>query len=299
MYDIIIIGAGPAGLTSALYALRANKNILILEAKSYGGQIITAHKIQNYPGIENISGVEFADKLYNQVKNFGAEIRYETVLKIDENRNVYTSKNTYQAKSIIIATGAKNRKLGLEEEAKFIGKGLSYCASCDGNFYKGKIVAVIGGGNTALEDAVYLSNIAAKIYLIHRRDTFRGEEAYYNELKQKDNVTFIFNSNCIKINGEDKVESIVINDNDSNEKTIKIDGLFIAVGQEPSNEIFADVIDIDEKGYIIAHDDVCTSKEKIYVAGDARVKKLRQLTTAVADGSLAATIAISEITAHN
>ncbi len=294
MYDIIIIGAGPAGLTAALYALRANKKILILEAKAYGGQIITAHKIENYPGIDNITGVEFADNLYNQVKNLGGEIKYETVLKIDEERNVTTDKNTYSGKTIIIATGAKNRKLGLNEESKYIGKGVSYCASCDGNLFKEKTVAVIGGGNAALEDALYLSNIAKKVYLIHRRDTFRGEEAYYNALKKKENVTFIFNSVCSKLNGEEKLESIIVKDNNENEQELKIDGLFIAVGQEPSNEIFANLIDIDDKGYIIAHDDVYTSKEKIYVAGDARVKKLRQLTTAVSDGSLAAIVAISE-----
>ncbi len=295
MYDIIIIGAGPAGLTAALYALRANKKILILEAKAYGGQIVAAHKIENYPAIENISGVDFADNLYKQVEKLGAEIKYETVLKINEERSVFTDKNTYQAKAIIIATGAKNRRLGLLEEQKFVGKGLSYCASCDGNFYKDKDVAVIGGGNTALEDALYLANIARKVYLIHRRDVFRGEEAYYKKLKELDNVSFMLNSNCVKIDGDERIESITIKDKDENLSELKIDGLFIAVGQEPSNEIFADVIDVDDKGYIIAHDDVCTSKDKIYVAGDARVKTLRQLTTAVADGSLAAVMAIKEI----
>lgn len=296
IYDIIIIGAGPAGLTAALYALRANKNILILEAKTYGGQIVAAHKIQNYPAIEDISGIDFANNLYNQVKKLGADIKYETVLHIDEQRKVTTDKNTYEAKTIIIATGAKNRKLGLPEEQRYIGKGVSYCASCDGGFYKDKIVAVIGGGNTALEDALYLSSIAKQVYLIHRRDSFRGEETYYNELKKLNNVKFILNSNCVKINGSDNVENIIVKDiNNGKEQQIAIDGLFIAVGQIPSNEIFANVIDVDDKGYIIAHDDVYTSKEKIFVAGDARVKKLRQLTTAVADGSLAATAAISEM----
>ncbi len=298
MYDIIIIGAGPAGLTAALYALRANKNILILEAKTYGGQIITAHNIQNYPAIENISGIDFANNLCNQVKKLGAEIKYETVIKIDEERNVFTNKNVYKSKTIIIATGAKNRTLGLEEETKFIGKGVSYCASCDGAFYKGKTVAVIGGGNTALTDALYLSAIAKKVYLIHRRDNFRGEEKYYNDLKKLDNVTFILNSNCTKINGTNNVESIIVRNNENKEEKLEVDGVFIAVGQAPSNEIFSNIIDIDEKGYIIAHDDVYTSKEKIFVAGDARVKKLRQLTTAVADGSIAATAAISELN-HN
>ena len=279
MYDIIIIGAGPAGLTAALYALRANKKILILEANQYGGQIVTAHKIENYPAIENISGIDFAKNLYNQVKKLGGEVVFETVLHISEDR---------------VATGAKNRKLGLVEETKFIGKGVSYCASCDGNLFRGKKVAVIGGGNAALEDALFLADLCSKVYLIHRRDTFRGEERSYNKLQKKDNVEFILNSTCVGMNGQDKLESITIKNNNEEVSELKVDGLFIAVGQEPANEIFKNVIDIDEKGYIIAHDDVYTSREKIFVAGDARVKKLRQLTTAVSDGSLAAIVAMGE-----
>ena len=175
MYDIIIVGAGTAGLTAALYALRANKKILILEAKSYGGQIINAHKVENYPGIASISGFEFATNLYNQVKNLGAEIKYETVVRVDENRQVTTDKATYEAKAVILATGSENRKLRLENEAAFVGKGVSYCATCDGNFYKHKVVAVVGGGNRALEDAVYLADLASKVYLIHRRAYFLGQ----------------------------------------------------------------------------------------------------------------------------
>ncbi len=294
MYDIIIIGAGPAGLTAALYALRANKKILILEANQYGGQIVTAHKIENYPAIENISGIDFAKNLYNQVKKLGGEVVFETVLHISEDRVVTTNKNSYQGKTIIIATGAKNRKLGLVEETKFIGKGVSYCASCDGNLFRGKKVAVIGGGNAALEDALFLADLCSKVYLIHRRDTFRGEERSYNKLQKKDNVEFILNSTCVGMNGQDKLESIMIKNNNEEVSELKVDGLFIAVGQEPANEIFKNVIDIDEKGYIIAHDEVYTSREKIFVAGDARVKKLRQLTTAVSDGSLAAIVAMGE-----
>ena len=294
MYDIIIVGAGPAGLTSALYALRANKKVLILESKTYGGQIVNASKVENYPGVKSISGFDYATNLYDQVKDLGAEFKFETVLRIEENLSVITSKNTYQGKAIILATGAENRKLKLENEDKFIGKGVSYCATCDGNFYKNKVVAVVGGGNTALEDAVYLSNLASKVYLIHRRNSFRGENKYLDELHEKDNIEYILNANVIQINGDEKLQSIDVKENE-NIKTIDIDGLFIAVGQEPKNDIFANIIDIDESGYIVSKDGVHTNVDHIYVAGDARVKDLRQLTTAVSDGAMATTMAIKEM----
>ena len=291
MYDIIIVGAGPAGLTAALYAGRANKKILVLEAKAYGGQIVSAHEVSNYPGIQSISGIDYATNLYNQVIDLGVEVKFETVLSITDDKEVTTNKEKYQAKAIILATGAENRKLRIENEEELVGKGVSYCATCDGNFYKGKDVAVVGGGNSALEDALYLSDIVSKVYLIHRRDEFRGEAKLISDIKKKGNIELILNSNVTKINGTDKVESITVN----NEKEIKVDGLFIAVGQEPKNIIFKDVIDVDDKGYIIAVDDVHTNKKGIYVAGDAREKLLRQLTTAVSDGSIAATVAIKEL----
>ena len=293
MYDIIIVGAGPAGLTSALYARRAGKKVLVLEAKTYCGQIINTSSIENYPALPNVSGFDFATNLYNQVKALDAEIKFETVIRIEEDKTVVTNKDKYQAKSIILATGAENRKLNLDKEAELVGKGVSYCATCDGNFYKDKIVAVNGGGNTALEDAIYLSNLAKKVYLIHRRDEFRGEQKYLEELKKKDNVEFILNANVIKLNGEDRLESIDIKQNDE-VKTIDIDGLFIAVGQEPKNEIFANLINLNN-GYIDSIDGVHTNVDGIYVAGDTRVKELRQLTTAVSDGAIAATTAIKEM----
>ncbi len=295
MYDIIIVGAGPAGLTAALYAKRANKNVIVLEAKSYGGQIINANLVENYPGIEKISGFDFATALYNQVKKLGVEIKFETVTRIQEDKTVITNENTYKAKAIILATGAENRKLNLNRETEFVGKGVSYCATCDGNFYKNKVVAVVGGGNTALEDALYLSEIAKKVYLIHRREEFRGEAAYRNELKKKENVEFILNANVKSLNGTEKLESVDIEDNKGNVRTIEIDGLFIAVGQSPRNEIFKELVNLNEYGYIESVDEVHTNVKGIYVAGDARVKQLRQLTTAVSDGSLAATIAIKEM----
>ena len=295
MYDIIIIGAGPAGLTAALYARRANKKVLVLEAKSYGGQILNAHKVENYPGIANISGFDLATNMYNQVKELGTEIKFETALHIDKEKNITTNEGTYQAKSIILATGSENRKLNIPKEEDFIGKGVSYCATCDGNFYKNKTVAVVGGGNTALEDAIYLSDIAKKVYLIHRRDEFRGEDRYAKELKTKDNVTLILNSNITKLIGENLLKEIEVTNNNGEIRNIEIDGLFIAVGQSPKNEIFANLININKSGYIESNDGVHTNIDGIYVAGDTRVKTLRQLTTAVSDGAIAATTAIKEM----
>ena len=295
MYDIIIVGAGPAGLTAALYARRANKKVLVLEAKAYGGQIVNANIVENYPGIEKISGVDYATALYNQVKKVGAEIKFETVVRIQEDKTVITSTNTYHSKSVILATGAENRKLNINREIEFVGKGVSYCATCDGNFYKNKIVAIVGGGNTALEDALYLSDIAKKVYLIHRRDQFRGEAKYVRDIKSKENIELILNSNVKTLNGKDILESIDVEDNDGNIKTVTINGLFIAVGQSPKNEIFSNLIELDKMGYIISEDGVHTNVKGIYVAGDARVKMLRQLTTAVSDGSIAATTAIKEM----
>lgn len=294
MYDIIIIGAGPAGLTSALYARRAEKKVLVLEAKTYGGQIINTPNIENYPGIDNISGFDYATNLYNQVKKLETEIKYEKVIKLDNN-SVITEKSEYQAKKIIVATGVENRKLNLEKEDKFIGKGISYCATCDGNFYKNKVVAVVGGGNTALEDALYLSNIVKEVYLIHRRDSFRGDIKYVNEIKKKKNINLILNSNVIKLNGDEKLNSIEIKNNENKITNKNIDGLFIAIGQIPNNEIFKNIIDLDENGYIISKDGVHTNCRDIYVAGDTRQKELRQLTTAVSDGAIAATTAIKEM----
>ena len=295
MYDVIIIGAGPAGLTSALYLGRANKNVLVLEAKSYGGQIVNANKIKNYPGIEEISGYDFSTNLYNQVKKLGIDIKYETVLRIKEDKTVVTNNEEYKTKAIIIATGSENRKLNIEKERDFVGKGVSYCATCDGNFYKEKVVAVNGGGNTALEDALYLSDIAKEVYLIHRREEFRGENTYLEDVRKKNNIKLILNATISSLNGSDRLESITIKDKDDKEQVIKVDGLFIAIGQEPKNEIFSNVVDLDSRGYIIATDDVHTKTSGIYVAGDARVKNLRQLTTAVSDGSIAATVAIKEM----
>ena len=219
MYDIIIIGAGPAGLTAAIYARRASKKVLVLEANSYGGQIINTLDIENYPAISHISGFDFATNIYNQAKDLGAEIVFEKVIDINDmgkEKEVITNSNKYTSKTIIIATGSENRKLGLDNEDKLVGKGISYCATCDGAFYKNKKVAVVGGGNTALEDALYLTDIAKVVYLVHRRDEFRGEDSTINLLRNKNNIEFIYNSNVTRLNAEDRLNSIELTDNNGN-----------------------------------------------------------------------------------
>jgi thioredoxin reductase (NADPH) len=295
MYDIIVVGGGPAGMTAAIYARRANKNVLVFEGKACGGQILNATEVDNYPGFESISGFDLSQNMYNQALKLGAEFKFEMVKKITADKKVITDNGEYQAKAIILATGAENRRLNIVEEADYIGRGISYCATCDGNFYKGKDVAVVGGGNTALEDALYLSNLCNKVYLIHRRDQFRGEDKYVEQIKLNDNIELILNSQVVDLIGEEHLEKVTVKNNDESTRTIDVSGLFIAVGQQPRNEMFADVVEIDEKGYIKAHDEVYTNVEGIYVAGDTRNKVLKQLTTAVSDGSLAATIAIKEM----
>ena len=301
MYDIVIVGAGPAGLTAAIYARRASKKVLVLEAKNYGGQIINTLDIENYPVEAHISGFDFASKLYNQVKDLGAEILFEKVVEIHNNdlgKEVITTKNKYVTKTIILATGSENRKLGIENEEELVGKGISYCATCDGAFYKKKNVAVVGGGNTALEDALYLTDIANKVYLIHRRDEFRGEESTVNLLKEKDNIEFVYNSTVTKLYAKDRLDSIEVTNKDGSIKVIDVDGLFVAVGRIPENENFAKLIQLDDSGYIVAGEDCNTNIPGIYVAGDNRTKEVRQLVTATSDGAVAATAAIKYINSN-
>ena len=298
MYDIIIVGAGPAGLTSSIYARRAMKKTLVLEAVSYGGQIINTLSIENYPATPGISGFDFATKLYNQAKEMGSEIKFEKVTEIKDNgdyKEVITTKGIYETKTIILATGLENRKLGVTREDELIGKGVSYCATCDGAFYKGKNVAVVGGGNTALEDALYLTDIAKIVYLIHRRDEFRGEEALVSNLKNRDNIKFIYNSNVTKLIGDDKLEGIEVTNNDGSKEDIEVSGLFIAIGRIPENENFKNIIALDESGYIVASEDCHTNVSGIFVSGDNRAKDVRQLVTAVSDGAIAACEAIKFI----
>lgn len=300
MTDIIIIGAGPAGMTAAIYARRASKSVLVLEAMSYGGQIINTPDIENYPVAAHISGFDFATKVYNQAKELGAEFRFEKAVEIRDDgtvKTVVTPKNEYEAKAVIIATGSENRKLGIDGEDKLVGRGISYCATCDGAFFRNKNVAVVGGGNTALEDALYLADIASTVYLIHRRDTFRGEDSTVEKLKQRDNVKFVYNSVVTKLNADKRLESIEVEDKQGNAQTIAVSGLFVAVGRIPENQNFASVIDLDSAGYALAAENCRTKTAGIFVAGDNRVKEVRQLVTATADGAVAATEAIKYLNA--
>jgi len=297
MYDIIIIGAGPAGMTAALYAAQARKNVLILEKEVYGGQILKANNVKNYPGFSQISGFEFANNLYNQLTNLNVDIKFEEVIKIENKDNikeVITKKGNYTAKSIIIAAGAKNRKLNLNNEDKLIGKGVSYCTTCDGMFFKDKTVAVYGGGNSAIDGALYLSDICKKVYLIYRQKDFKFAGENINKLKSTNNIKCIFNTNITNLIGENKLEGIILKENEAVYK-LDIDGLFIEIGYVPVSEICNNIVNTDSKGYIIASEDCKTNIDGIFVAGDIRIKDVRQLTTACSDGTVAALAACKYI----
>ena len=298
-YDIVIVGAGTAWLSAAIYAVRAGKSVIVLEATTHGGQIVNTPEVENYPGIKKISGFEFANNLYEQAKSLGAEVVYEKVIGIEvngEEKIVHTAKEDYQAKAVILATGAKNRPLGLEHEKEWIGAGISYCATCDGMFYRGKDVAVAGGGNTALEDAIFLTNYCRKVYLIHRRDAFRGEEKLLQTLKEKPNVEFVLNANITRLIGEDGVDGVEVEDKNTHEKRVlDVMGLFVAIGQMPENSEFINVVDLDKGGYIEAKEDCKTKTKGIFTAGDCRTKKVRQLATAASDGAIAALAACEYI----
>ena len=285
MYDTIIIGCGPAGMTAALYLLRANKKVLILENETIGGQISSSPLVENYPGVSSISGAELSNNMYEQIVNLGVEIELEEVIKIEPGKvkKVITTDNTYEAKSIIIATGNKYRLLGLHNEENLIGSGIHFCVSCDGAFYKDKTVAVIGGGNSAIINATYLSDICKKVYVIQRSDKLTAEDALIERLEQKSNVEIILSRQVKKINGTDSLESIVLD----NAEEIKLDGMFIAIGQVPQNDFVKNIINLDERNYIDS-DDAKTNVDGIFVAGDCRRKKYRQLTTACNDGTNAA-----------
>lgn len=299
MYDIIIIGAGPAGLSAAVYGQRADKKTLLIDEKGYGGQIINTPEVENYPAIKSISGFEFASNLYEQASGLGAELVFEKAVGIEESdgiKIVKTEENRYETKTVIVATGAKNRPLGLPREEELTGRGVAYCATCDGAFFRGKRVAVVGGGNTALEDAELLSGLAEQVYLIHRRDSFRGEQTQVRRLLEKDNIEFVLNCVPTEFVGEEKVEGLrVKNTKTDEEELLSVDGVFVAIGQMPDNEAFAAQVGLDDKGYVTAGEDCLTDTAGIFVAGDCRTKKVRQLATAVSDGAVAALAAVEYI----
>jgi thioredoxin reductase (NADPH) len=299
MYDVIIIGAGTAGMSAAIYARRAGKTVFMLEAAMYGGQIINAAEIENYPGIPKIAGYQFAMDLYGQVKELGVEFASKMVTGIevcDNYQQVLTKDMNYEGRTVILATGARNRRLGMAAETRLTGHGISYCATCDGAFYRDKAVAVYGGGNTALGDAEYLANLCKEVYLIHRRQELRGSVGLAERLRQKENITFLLDTVIIDIQGETSLEAVELQNVVTKERsTLPVDGLFVAIGQEPVNSIFAECVELDEYGYIQAGEDCKTNVAGIYAAGDCRTKAVRQLTTAAADGAIAALAAVDYI----
>jgi thioredoxin reductase (NADPH) len=301
MYDLIIIGSGPAGLSAAVYAKRAGLNMLIIEKNPVsGGQIIDTYEVDNYLGIPGVNGFDLAMKFREHADKLGAEFADATVTAIkcesagsDKIAPVYkviTDQETYLTHTIILATGAHHSKLGIPGEEEYIGKGVSYCATCDGAFYKDKITAVNGGGDVAVEDAIFLSRFCKKVYLVHRRDELRATKILQDELFALPNVEVIWDSVVKEIKGEDKVTGIKVeNVKDKALADITIDGIFVAIGIHPSTDLFLNVVDMDEQGYIIAGEDGATSAPGIFVAGDSRKKRLRQIVTAVADGANAVT----------
>lgn len=296
MYDVVIVGAGIAGLTAAIYAKRAGKSVLVLEGKTYGGQIINTFQIENWPGDYGVSGVDLMQKIYKQATELGAEVEFEEVTAIEKTATgfvVKTEDEEYVAGAVILAVGSEDKKLGLDGEEKFAGRGVSYCATCDGAFYKDKKVAVIGGGNTALYDALYLADIASKVYLVHRRNEFRGDTVLVERLRGKSNVEFVLGYVPEEILGDKKVTGIKLMPSGKVTGTkdgtkMDVDGVFVAVGKLPMTEKFAELVELDAGGYIKAAENCVTSCPGVFVAGDCRTKDIRQLVTAAADGAVAA-----------
>ena len=296
MYDIIVIGGGPAGLTAAIYARRANKTVLVLEKATFGGQITFSPKVENIPGFAEISGNEFADKLVEQALSQGVEFEFCEALEVKDGdtKTVVTDSGEFEAKAIIIATGAKHRHLGIEKEEQFIGEGISFCAVCDGAFFKDQGVAVIGGGNSALVEALQLSELCKTVYVVQNLDYLTGEAALCKKIDEKNNVKVILSTTVDSIIGDDTFKGININTN-GNISQLKLDGMFVAIGLIPQNEAFANVLTLNSYGYA-DYDENCTGERKgIFVAGDCRSKAIRQVTTAVSDGAVSALAACKYI----
>jgi thioredoxin reductase (NADPH) len=291
MKDIIIIGAGPAGLTAALYALRAGKSVLVIEKSTFGGQVTFSPKIENYPGIPEMTGNEFADKLLDQVLAMGAEVEMEKVTGIineGSRKLVFAGDKKYEAKAVVIAVGVKHRQLGLERENELTGKGISYCAVCDGAFYNGQTVGVVGGGNSALQEAVLLSDICEKVYVFQNLSYMTGEKKLVEILEAKSNVEFMTDVVVSDLKGDDELTGVTLKHTTDGEKVVALNGLFVAIGLEPANSAFADMASLDGNGYFDSDEACLTKTEGIYVAGDCRKKSIRQITTATADGASAA-----------
>lgn len=292
VYDMIIVGGGPGGYTSALYAARAGFNVLVLEKFSAGGQMALTHQIDNYPGFEDgIDGFSLADKMKKQAERFGARSENAEVIKVNLTVNpkeIETAKGTFLSKTVVLAAGANPRELGVDKETELIGRGVAYCASCDGMFYRGKTVVVVGGGNTAAADAILLSRIAKKVIIIHRRDTLKATRIYHEPLMNAENVEFKWDSTVTELLYEDKITGVKIkNVKTGEESIIDCDGVFVSVGRKPATDFLGSQLDLDENGYIIADETTKTSIPGVYAVGDIRTKQLRQVVTAVSDGAMA------------
>lgn len=290
MYDIIVVGAGPAGLTAALYALRASKSVLVIEQSTFGGQVTFSPKIENYPGIPEMSGNEFADKLLDQVLNMGAEVEMEKVTGIVDEGNrklVFADNKVFEAQAVIIAVGVHHRQLGLPNENALVGNGISYCAVCDGAFYKDKVTGVVGGGNSALQEAVLLSDLCERVYVLQNLPYFTGEKKLLEILSQKDNVELLTEVTVKELVGEAELTGVVLNTT-KGDKELTLDGLFVAIGLEPKNSAFSESAALDSNGYFDSDESCTTKTQGIFVAGDCRQKSIRQITTASADGAVAA-----------
>ena len=301
MYDLVIIGSGPAGLSAAVYAKRAGLNMIVIEKNPVsGGQIIDTYEVDNYLGIPGVNGFDLATKFREHADKLGAEFVDATVTGVecvekgsDTKAPVYkvlTDNGEFETHTVILATGAHHSKLGVPGEEEYTGKGVSYCATCDGAFYRGKVTAVNGGGDVAVEDAIFLARFCSKVYLIHRRDELRATKILQDELFGLENVEVIWDSVVKEIAGEDKVTHLKVENVKTKETNdVAVDGIFVAIGIHPSTELFADLVDCDEKGYVISNENGETSAPGIFVAGDSRQKRLRQIVTAVADGANAVT----------
>jgi len=298
LHDLIVIGGGPAGLTAALYALRAGKSVMLLEKNAFGGQIAFSPKVENYPGSESMTGSDFADRLFSQVINLGVDFDIAMVTGIEDkgdHKQVYTEDgDIHQARSVIIAVGAKHRKLGVPGENELASRGICYCAVCDGDFYRGKKVAMVGGGNTALQEAIFLSDICEQVTIIQNLDDFTGEARLVQALRRRGNVDYIFGAQVASVHGnQDGLSHIKVRKTVSGEELeLPLDGLFVAIGLEPENEPFSELVKLNEYGYIDADENCLTATPGVFVAGDCRSKHIRQLTTATADGTVAALAAL-------
>ncbi len=300
MYDIIIVGGGPAGLVAAVYARRAGKRVLVMEKATFGGQITYSPKVENIPGFVSLTGNEFAEKLVEQALELGTDVEAAEVISLKDNGDTKTvvtdTLERFEARAVIIATGARHRLLGLENEENLIGRGISFCAVCDGAFYADKIVGVVGGGNSALQEALLLSEQAKKVYVIQNLDDLTGEVALREQLYQKNNVEIITGVVVESLRGEDELRAITIRSLSSGSlRMLALDGLFVAIGLVPQNEPFAKLVELDERGYVCADENCATSVPGVFVAGDSRHKRIRQVTTAAADGAVAALAACDYI----